>query len=316
MRPRAYTLIRMTEVKHLLARSTALVILWLAVLALLCPIYLASRRIVVNEIRSQAKGVAMATAAGLMPEDLEAIRAPEDMAKDEYRRVQDRITRISRASDDVRYIYTMRLAPGTAPEAGQFVYVVDQAAHDDNNNAIIDPDEVSEPPGKPYDATELPEMMAAWERAGADWEITPDPPYPDLLSGYAPLRNDQGETVAIVGVDITATTISHKLALLRLVMSGTFLMLGGLLTGLLALYARQQRLMEERKRLMDEVQTALNNVKTLRGLMPICASCKKIRNDQGYWEKIETYLADHSDAQLSHGLCPDCARRLYPEVTL
>jgi hypothetical protein len=55
-------------------------------------------------------------------------------------------------------------------------------------------------------------------------------------------------------------------------------------------------------------------IKTLSGLLPICASCKKIRNDEGYWEQIEGYIGDHSDAEFSHGLCPECAQKLYPEL--
>ena len=78
--------------------------------------------------------------------------------------------------------------------------------------------------------------------------------------------------------------------------------------------ARQQA-EAERERLILELQDALANVKTLRGLIPICASCKKIRDDQGYWTQLETYLARHSDAEFSHGLCLDCIRKLYPELS-
>jgi len=55
-------------------------------------------------------------------------------------------------------------------------------------------------------------------------------------------------------------------------------------------------------------------IKTLSGLLTICASCKKINNDEGYWEQIEDYIRDHSDAEFSHGLCPECAQKLYPEL--
>jgi AmiR/NasT family two-component response regulator len=64
----------------------------------------------------------------------------------------------------------------------------------------------------------------------------------------------------------------------------------------------------------QELQEALAKVRTLRGLLPICASCKKIRNDQGYWQQVEVYVRDHSEAEFSHCLCPDCARKLYPEL--
>lgn len=71
----------------------------------------------------------------------------------------------------------------------------------------------------------------------------------------------------------------------------------------------EENLTEERNRLVD----ALMEVKTLSGLLPICASCKKIRDDRGYWNQIEKYVQEHSDATFSHGICPDCAKKLYPE---
>ena len=69
---------------------------------------------------------------------------------------------------------------------------------------------------------------------------------------------------------------------------------------------------KERERLIVELQEALSKVKLLSGFLPICASCKKIRDDKGYWNQIESYLRDHSEAEFSHGICPECARTLYP----
>ena len=71
----------------------------------------------------------------------------------------------------------------------------------------------------------------------------------------------------------------------------------------------------EREKLILELQEAISKIKTLSGLLPICASCKKIRNDQGYWEQIEIYIREHSEAEFSHGICPECAKELYPEYT-
>lgn len=58
---------------------------------------------------------------------------------------------------------------------------------------------------------------------------------------------------------------------------------------------------------------AMEEVKILSGFLPICASCKKIRDDQGYWKQIEAYIREHSEAEFSHGICPDCAKQLYPD---
>lgn len=60
-----------------------------------------------------------------------------------------------------------------------------------------------------------------------------------------------------------------------------------------------------------ELQEAHANIKTLRGLLPICASCKKIRDDKGYWNQLETYIQNNSDAEITHGICPDCMKKLY-----
>lgn len=71
--------------------------------------------------------------------------------------------------------------------------------------------------------------------------------------------------------------------------------------------------LEARKKLIGELQQALNEVKTLGGLLPMCSSCKKIRYDKGYWNQVDAYISTHSGAKISHGICPDCAQRLYPE---
>lgn len=70
-----------------------------------------------------------------------------------------------------------------------------------------------------------------------------------------------------------------------------------------------RRHLDERERLIHDLKTALAKVKTLRGLIPICADCKKIRDDRGYWTQLEEYLQNHSEAGFTHGLCPECQRR-------
>lgn len=67
-----------------------------------------------------------------------------------------------------------------------------------------------------------------------------------------------------------------------------------------------------REQLIADLRRALEEIKTLRGIIPICASCKKIRDDKGFWNQIESYIRDHSEAEFSHGICPECAKKLYP----
>jgi len=69
----------------------------------------------------------------------------------------------------------------------------------------------------------------------------------------------------------------------------------------------------ERDQVIRELKKTLSEVKTLRGFLPICSNCKKIRDDKGYWNRIEAYIQEHSEAQFSHSICPECAKKLYPE---
>ena len=76
---------------------------------------------------------------------------------------------------------------------------------------------------------------------------------------------------------------------------------------------KQKKAEIERKKLISELQEALEKIETLQGILPICASCKKIRDDNGHWNQIEVYIRDHSEAEFSHGICPECAKKLYPD---
>ena len=73
---------------------------------------------------------------------------------------------------------------------------------------------------------------------------------------------------------------------------------------------KEEALLQER----DKLQKAIAEIKTLSGMLPICSSCKKIRDDKGYWNQIESYICDHSEAEFSHGICPDCFKKMYPSL--
>ncbi|MBN1935110.1 MAG: PAS domain-containing protein [Anaerolineae bacterium] len=103
-----------------------------------------------------------------------------------------------------------------------------------------------------------------------------------LRTTKVPFHTPQGQVVGLVG-------ISHDITELKTVQA-------------------------ERETLIAQLQDALAQVKTLHGLLPICAHCKKIRTEQGNWQQIEVYVRDHSQAEFSHGLCPECARKLYPDI--
>jgi len=82
------------------------------------------------------------------------------------------------------------------------------------------------------------------------------------------------------------------------------------------LFIERKRTEAEKEKLILQLQKALGEVKQLSGLLPICASCKKIRDDKGYWSQIETYIRDRSEAEFTHGICPDCFKKLYPDIEI
>jgi len=70
----------------------------------------------------------------------------------------------------------------------------------------------------------------------------------------------------------------------------------------------------ERERLIEKLEKALEEIKTLKGIIPLCSFCKKIRNDKGFWEQVDVYISHHSDADISHSVCPDCLKKHYPNA--
>jgi len=78
----------------------------------------------------------------------------------------------------------------------------------------------------------------------------------------------------------------------------------------------RKRIELEKEQLIEKLTKALEEIRTLKGILPICSSCKKIRDDKGYWQQIEAYIREYAGAQFSHGICPDCAGKLYPDLIL
>lgn len=77
---------------------------------------------------------------------------------------------------------------------------------------------------------------------------------------------------------------------------------------------QRQGMLREKDRLVNELKDALRNVQILQGLLPICSACKRIRNDNGYWQQVEEYFTRHSNAKFSHGICPECVKTIYPDL--
>lgn len=77
---------------------------------------------------------------------------------------------------------------------------------------------------------------------------------------------------------------------------------------------KRKKFEKERENLIDELKKALSEIKSLKGFIPICASCKSIRNDKGYWKRVEEYVEEHSNVKFTHGICPDCSKKMFPDL--
>ncbi len=140
----------------------------------------------------------------------------------------------------------------------------------------------------------------------------------DVVETYVPLMRDGVFLGAFeVYYDITQTQKSVRRLLLISFAIVIVLALSVLSLAAMGIFKGRRRMMErqraedERERLILKLQEALSQVRTLSGLLPICSSCKKIRDDQGYWNQIEGYISEHSEAEFTHGLCPECIKKFY-----
>lgn len=122
------------------------------------------------------------------------------------------------------------------------------------------------------------------------------------LSGSIPILDENNETIAILGVDYSVGPELNKLSELRW-LCVTLILCGCVLSFLLSCLIS--------KFFNTSLRILLDEIKTLKGIVPICSKCKKIRDDKGYWNHLELYIEKHSDASFSHGLCPQCSDELY-----
>jgi PAS domain S-box-containing protein len=119
-----------------------------------------------------------------------------------------------------------------------------------------------------------------------------------LLTTKVPIFSVRGKVVGIAGVSREIGTGKKVIGIVGLSRDITPI----------------KRLQQEREKLIKDLQDALSKIKVLSGLIPICAECKKIRNDKGYWQQVEVYVHEHSDADFTHGYCPECAKKAAEEI--
>jgi hypothetical protein len=136
----------------------------------------------------------------------------------------------------------------------------------------------------------------------------------DVLAFTQPVPESPWSIVAKVDEDEILSEVTYRAWVIGIIFFLLILISAGLIR---SVYRRSQederrKADEEKEKIIVELRQALSEIKALSGMLPICASCKKIRDDQGYWQQIESYISQHSQAEFSHGICPECAKKLYP----
>jgi sensor histidine kinase regulating citrate/malate metabolism len=145
----------------------------------------------------------------------------------------------------------------------------------------------------------------------------------DVIETYVPVMNGKNFIGAVeIYYDITAEKQQLNKMLTRSSVLVFLIALGLLIASMVILFIekkiiyKRKLMQKERENLIADLQDAIAKINTLKGLLPICANCKKIRDDKDRWEQIEFYIREHSEAEFTHSICPECAKKLYPDLDL
>jgi sensor histidine kinase regulating citrate/malate metabolism len=145
----------------------------------------------------------------------------------------------------------------------------------------------------------------------------------DVIETYVPVMSGKNFIGAVeIYYDITAEKQQLNKMLTRSSVLVFLIALGLLIASMVILFIekkiifKRKLMQKEREKLIADLQDAIAKINTLKGLLPICANCKKIRDDKDRWEQIESYIREHSEAEFTHSICPECVKKLYPDLDL
>lgn len=228
---------------------------------------------------------------------------PNDVHSPDYVRIKEQLIQMRLAHGTCRFLYLM----GRRPDGTVFFF------------SDAQPPESADyaPPGLVYK-----EVSADYVRAFDSGKPATVGPITDrwgtLMTSLVPMHlPGTNDLIAVLGMDIDSGNWRREI-IARIMLPISLTLSTALLTILLLIINLNRNIVREQYREKNkfaaELQLTLQHVKKLQGLLPICSSCKKIRDDTGYWNSIETYIQNHAEVEFSHSLCPDCCIRLYPEL--
>ncbi len=255
----------------------------------------------------------MIAASSLSPEFIASLRGkPTDIDSTIYQSIRSKLLRIKNANEDVRFVYLMSL------KNDKIIFLVDAEPPTSADYSA---------PGDIYEEAS-PELFEIFLNAKPFLEGPIEDRWGVWISCLAPIFDPHSKKIiAIIGIDIDARTWQKNINVYK---SFCYVITGLLIFVVLVYFSSlykinsvnkklhaeiKERILaeEEREKLIKKLQKALAEIKTLQGIIPICASCMKIRDDKGMWKRVEAYVEAHSEAQFSHGTCPDCTKKHYPD---
>lgn len=229
-------------------------------------LYSGFKQAIIEEVRNYARFAATAASFELRSDDVATIRGPEDVAGETYQRLQQILEKYRAASQDISYACILRRSSAPHAKSSDYVYVMDLPPRT-NRIAGWEGDGLRfELPGTPMDASPYPAMINAWQAPDADKDVSPSPPYPDVLSGYAPIRDSNGQTVAIVCMDITERKILQKLRNVWAVVLVGGTAVGLLISVVITLYCRYREVLHQVQKMNVELQHRHVQMKELSSL--------------------------------------------------
>jgi hypothetical protein len=286
----------MSERKHITTATLVVVILALGLFSTWFTWNLTTRKLSEGALE-QARLVARS----INPKRLQSLKGNKaDLTSPDYLRIKEQLTQIRQAHRTCRFLYLM----GRKNDGTVFFFLDSQPPASENYA----------PPGLIYE--EVSDEYLYTFDTGKQRTVGPiKDRWGTLVTSLVPIyAYETNELIAILGMDIRAKDWNKMIISQCLLPVGLtiFIML---LTIFLFILNRNRQMIKmqynEKNKIATELQQTLQHVKRLQGILPICAKCKKIRDDKGYWNQIESYISEHSEADFSHGICPECAEELY-----
>lgn len=254
-----------------------------------------------QRLSEEAIGQALLVARSIDTKRLENLQGNSaDLNSPDYIRIKEQLTQIRQAHKICRFLYLM----GQKSD-GTVFFFLDSKPPEAEDYA---------PPGLIYE--EVSDEYLYTFDTGKQRTVGPiNDRWGILITSLIPIYSQEtNELIAVLGMDIDAKDWK-KMIISQSLFPISLMILMLLIIAFLLIINRNRQIAKmqyyEKNKLATELQQTLEHVKKLQGFLPICASCKKIRDDKGYWNQIESYIEKHSEVKFSHGLCEECSDNLY-----